>query len=136
MEELKKRLPTLETRKAELESRKEIYQADTELDQVMTVFKLGFALICEWVLREYFGGMRLSLYGFMRYILSLPGTRTLEGKLEHIRIKASPNKEMMLAVEAACERVSALGIVRNGRKVRLSVDWGSDARMHGAKGAK
>ncbi len=132
LDQMTKRLPEIEAEMAELETRKEIYQADTELDQICTVYKLGFVLILEYVLREWFGGMRISLNGFMRQILSLPGTRTIEGKIEHIRIKASRNREIMLAVEAACERVNELGLVRKGRTVRLSVDWGPTAQRRGA----
>lgn len=130
-----KRLPEIEAEMAELATRKEIYQADTELDQIYTVYKLGFVLILEFILREWFAGMRISLDGFMRQILSLPGTRTFEGKTEHVRIKASRNQDIMRAVEAACERVNALGLVRNGRIMRLSVDWGAGAQRRGANGS-
>lgn len=130
--QMTKRLPELDAEIAELETRREIYQADTELDQICTVYKLGFVLILELILRTWFAGMRISLNGFMRQILSLPGTRTIEGKVEHIRIKASPNRETMLVVEAACERVNAVGFVRDGRAVRLSVDWGPAAQRRGA----
>ncbi|MDE3076147.1 MAG: hypothetical protein KGJ86_12035 [Chloroflexota bacterium] len=129
-----KRLPKLDAEIRDLESRKEIYQADTEMDRIATAFKLGFVLICEHMLREFFGGMRLSLPGLMRQILSLPGTRTIEGNVEHIRLRASPNKAIMAAVEAACERVNAREIVRNGRVVRLSVDWPDEARKRGEIG--
>lgn len=132
LDQMTKRLPEIEVEMAELETRREIYQADTELDQICTVYKLGFVLILEFILRTWFASMRISLHGFMRQILSLPGTRTLEGKVEHIRIKASPNLEVMLAVEAVCERVNAVGFVRKGRTVRLSVDWGPTAQRRGA----
>ncbi len=135
LDQLNKRLPEIEAEMAELDTRKEIYQADTELDQICTVYKLGFVLILEFVLRTWFAGMRISLDRFMRQILSLPGTRTIEGRIEHVRIKASRDRDVMLAVEAACERVNSLGVVRNGRTVRLSVDWGPPARMRGANGS-
>ena len=135
-ETLRKKLPALESEIATLESRKEIYQADTELDEIMTAFKLGFALLCEHAMRLFFPELRLSLNGFMRQVLSLPGTRIVEGRVDHIRIKASPNNDMMKAVEAACERVNAIGIVRNGRTIKLSVDWPQIARMHGSKRAR
>ena len=135
LDRMSKRLPEIEAEMADLATRKEIYQADTELDQICTVYKLGYALILEFVLREWFAGMRISLDGFMRQVLSLPGTRTFEGKIEHVRIKASRNQEIMLAVEKACERVNALGLVRDGRIMRLSVDWGPGAQRRGANGS-
>lgn len=133
---LGKKLPALESEIATLESRREVYQADTELDEVMTAFKLGFALLCELAMRQFFPDLRLSLNGFMRQILALPGTRAIEGKVEHIRIKPSPNRNMMKVVEDACERVNAMEIVRNGRILKLSVDRPQTARMHGAKGVR
>lgn len=132
---LERTLPEVTKEIATLEERREIYQSDTELDSLMTCFKLFFVLICEFVLREYFDGLRLSLHGFMRQVLSLPGTRTLEGKVEHIRIKASPNREIMQAVAAACERVNARGVVRNGRTVRITVQWDGGAHRRGANGS-
>lgn len=132
---LERALPEVAEEIATLEERREIYQSDTELDSLMTTFKLFFALICEFALREYFGGLRMSLHGFMRQVLALPGTRTIEGKVEHIRIKASPNREIMQAVAGACERINARGVVRNGRTVRLSVQWDAGARMRGANGS-
>jgi len=135
LDQMNKRLPEIEAEIAELATRKEIYQADTELDQICTVYKLGFVLILEFVLRTWFAGMRISLDRFMRQILSLPGTRTIEGKIEHVRIKASRDRDVMLAVEEACERVNRLGVVRNGRTVRLSVDWGPAAQKRGANGS-
>jgi len=130
----RKRLPRLDAEIRDLESRKGIYQADTEMDRIATTFKLWFVLICEYMLRDYFGGMRISLSGLMRQILSLPGTRTLEGSVEHIRLLASPNREIMSAVEQACERLNERRIVRDGRTVRISVIWSKEARKRGAKG--
>lgn len=133
LEKLQRVIPELTKEIATLESRREIFQADTELDSIMTTFKLFFVLICEFVVREYFDETRLSLHGFMRQILSLPGTRTIEGKVEHIRIKASPNKEIMQAVELACKQITARGCMRNGRTVRLSVQWADPAQTSVAK---
>lgn len=125
--DLQAQLPKLDAEIAQLEKRKEIYQADTELDQIMTVFKLGFALLCEAAMRLFFPDLRISLHSFMRQILSLPGTRTMEGLVEHIRIKASPNREIMRAVEAACARANDLHLLRHGRSIRLSVDYSENA---------
>lgn len=127
------RLPELDREIAKLESRKEIYQPDTALDSIATTFKLGFALLCEHLILTYFAGMRISLHGLMHRILSLPGTRTITGKVEHIHIRASRDRDLMLAVEAACARVNERKIIRNGRTVKLSVDWEEPAQLHGSK---
>jgi hypothetical protein len=78
--------------------------------------------------------MRISIDRFIREILQLPGTRVLDGAIEMIRIKASRNPDIMEAVDAACQRVNALGVVSNGRIVQFSVDWSGLARMRGGKG--
>lgn len=127
----KDRLPKLDVEIRDLESRKEIYQADVELDRIATTWKLGFVLICEYMLRAFFGGLRISVATLMRQILALPGTRTIEGNVEHICLKASPNKEIMAAVETACEHVNALQIRRDRRLVKLSIDWGPPTRQRG-----
>ncbi len=127
------RLPELDREIAKLESRKEIYQPDTALDSIATTFKLGFALLCEHLILTYFAGMPISLHGLMHRVLSLPGTRTITGKVEHIRIRASRDRELMLAVEAACARVNERKIVRNGRTIKLSVDWTELSHLSGSK---
>lgn len=129
LDDLQAKLPKLGVEMAQLETRKQIYQADTELDQIMTVFKLGFALLCEAAMRLFFPDLRYSLHGLMRQILSLPGTKTIEGKIEHIRIHASPNREVMRAVEAACARANDLQLRRQGRIIHLSVDSAPYARI-------
>ncbi len=133
---LEAQVPVKEAEIEILESRKEIYQADTELDQIATAFKLGFVMICEHLVRLFFPGLGISLHGLMRQILSLPGRRVIQGAFEHVYIKASPNSAIMRAVEEACERVNALGVVRDGRTVRLSVERIQDARMRGAKAGR
>ena len=92
-----------------------------ELDRIVSVYKLGFVLLCEVALREYFAGPNISLATFMRQILTLPGKRTVEGHQEFIHLATPPNKEILAALERACERVSALKIRRNGLVLRLSV---------------
>ena len=120
--ELEAALPKLAKRKSELEDRREIYRADVELDRVVSVYKLGFVLMCEMVLREYFGGMKITLATFMRQILHLPATRTVDGTKEYVRFFCPPNPEIHAALEVACERVSNLKLRRNGRILHMSVD--------------
>ena len=61
LDELHAALPKLAARKEELANRKEIFRADVELDQVVSVYKLGFVLLCELALREYFAGTRMHV---------------------------------------------------------------------------
>jgi hypothetical protein len=122
LDELQAALPKLAARQEELASRKEIYRADVELDQVVSVYKLGFVLLCELVLREYFAGTRMTLATFMRQILLLPATRTIHGYDEHVRLACPPDKEVRKALAIACERVNDLKLRRNGRTLHLAID--------------
>lgn len=131
---LTEKLPAIDGDIAKNESRKEIYEADTELQGIVTACKLGFLQLCQVTILLFFAGMRISVDRFIREVLQLPGTRTLDGMVEMIRIKASRNLRTMEAVDAACQRVNALGVVRNGRIIQFSVDWSGLARMRGEKG--
>lgn len=118
---LRAELPKLDEKAALLASRKEIFQADVELDRIFSVYKLGFVLLCELALREFFDGLNISLATFMRHILDLPGKRVVDGYQELIQFAIPPNKDIRRALEAACERVNALKLRRNDLVLRLSV---------------
>ena len=118
---LRQEFPKLDEKAKLLDSRKEIFQADTELDRIFSIYKLGFVLLCELALREFFEGLNISLATFMRQILTLPGKRVVDGYQEFIQLAIPPNKEIRAALEAACERVNAQKLRRNGLVLRLSV---------------
>ena len=118
---LREELPKLAARAAFLESRKEIFAADTELDRIVSVFKLGFVLLAEVALREFFPESTISLPTFIRQILTLPGKRVVEGHQEFVHLAPPPNKEIRHALEHACERVNALKLRRNNLTLRLCV---------------
>lgn len=119
---LRAELPKLAEKEALLASRREIYQADTELDLVMTAFKLGFVLLAEAALRLYFAGQRMSLDGFIRYVLAAPGTRVVGATNVTIRFKPSPNKQVQAALVAACAHVTSLERRRDGKLLRMEVE--------------
>jgi transposase len=131
---LAEKVPAIDGEIAKNESRKEIYEADTELQGIVTASKLGFVQLCQVTLLLFFAGMRISVERFIREVLQLPGTRTFDGMIEMISIKASRNLRTMEAVDTACQRVNALGVVRDGRVVQFSVDWSGLARKRGEKG--
>jgi hypothetical protein len=56
-----------------------------------------------------------------RQILTLPGTRTVDGHQEFIRFASPPNKQIRPALEAACKRVTDLKLQRDGLVLRLAV---------------
>lgn len=130
---LRDKLPELVEKEAVLTARKTIYQADTELDLVMTTFKLGFTLLAEAALRRYFGGNRMSLDGFIRYVLAAPGTKVEDAKTVTIRFKPSPNKQVQAALVAACSHVTSLERRRGGKVLRLEVAEPPDGRKKRSK---
>jgi hypothetical protein len=119
--DLQAELPKLDEKEAFLTSRKEIFAADTELDRIVSYFKLGFVLLAEHVMREYFPGLNVSLETFVRQILMLPAKRVVDGYQEFIHLATPPNKAILAALEQACERVNVLQVRRNGLVLRLSV---------------
>lgn len=118
---LRQELPKLDQKAALLASRREIFQADVELDRILSVTKLGFVLLCEMAFREFFEGLNISLATFVRHLLALPGKRVVEGSQEFIQFAIPPNKDIRRALEAACERVNAQKLRRNDLVLRLSV---------------
>jgi hypothetical protein len=114
--------PKLDERAAELESRRDNYRADVERDQTVGVYKLGFALTCKLVLRELFPGTRMTLATFIRQILHQPAERYVQGTKAHYQLACPPKTEVREALEAACERVNAMNLRRNGRALNFSVE--------------
>jgi len=128
------KLPAIDAEITKQESRKEIYEPDTELQGIVTASKLGFVQLCQVTMLLFFAGIRISVSRFIREVLQLPGTRILDDTTEMICISASRNHKIMEAVEAACQRANALGVVRNGRIVQFSVERSAAARITGGKG--
>lgn len=114
-----------------LETRTEIYQTDTELDQVFSVLKLGFALLVQFLIHRFFDGMRIDLMTFVNQIFLVPGVRIRTDTTETLRFQAHRrNPKMMLDLEAACERVNALRHVHDGRVIRMEVAWPTGRPNH------
>lgn len=121
LDALKAEIPRLTARALALESRREIYRADVELDQIVSVYKLGFALLSELVLRELFAGTRMTLARFMRQVLQIPGKRCVRDTTVHLELACPPNADTRAALEAACHRVNAMNLCRKGRTLTMSV---------------
>lgn len=120
-----------EQEKTQLEARREIYLFDVELDQIISVFKMGCALLVQALLFLYFGGQAIEFNTFVRHILALPGTRILTDRTETIRFRANRrDPEMMALLEQACERINATNHQRNGRAVRFEVSWSTTKSRH------
>lgn len=135
-----KKRKTLQAQKLEklneqqkLRARTEIYQNDTELDQIVGILKLGFALTLRIVFAQFFHGLKMDINTFVNQVLMLPGLRTRTDATETIQFLAHRrNPEVMKALEEACERFNRLGHHHDGRLLRLEVSWppGTDPPNH------
>lgn len=131
VEGLVQKLDRNERDRQDLESKTEIYQTDTELDQILSVLKLGFVLLIQFLLIRFFAGLRIDPITFANQIFALPGTRTRTDTTETLCFHAHRrNPTMMLALEAACDRVNALRHVHDGRVMRFEVAWPSGRPDH------
>lgn len=110
--------------RAVLETRREIYQTDVELDQILSVLKLGCALLVQVLLHQFFGGLAIGFNTFITQIFALPGTRIVTDTTETIRFRANRrNPKLMKELEQACQRFNAINHQRKGRTVRFEVAW-------------
>lgn len=107
-----------------LESRREIYQTDVELDQTLSTLKTGFLLILQSLIHTFFGSLKIDLLTFADQILLLPGERLRTMDTETVRFRAHRrNPEMMKLLEQACAKFNALRHRHDGRLMHFEVNW-------------
>lgn len=107
--------------RAHLESRVRIFTVDTELDQIMTAYKLTFMNVCRVLMREVLGE-EMELETLIRGVLTLPGERVTTPKTETVRIfRQERDPRSMAAVERGCAYLNAKGLVRGRRTLRFEL---------------
>jgi hypothetical protein len=135
VERLRKRLTRAEhtSQKAELEQerkrvelgrlagRRKIFTVDTELDEIMTGFKLTFMNLCQVLMTVYLGQV-MELETLIEAVLTLPGERHLTDTTETVRIYRRPrDPDVMAAVERACTAMNARALRRGLRNLRFEL---------------
>jgi len=114
-----------------LESRREIYQTDVELDQIISVLKTGFLLVLQFLIHEFFGSRPIDLVNFAHHILLLPGERIQTDEMQIVRFRAHRrDPEMMDLLERACDKFNAMRHHHDGRLMRFEVQWPPGTRDH------
>lgn len=114
-----------------LASRREIYQTDVDLDQILSGLKTGFLLLLQYLIHTFFGSMNIDLMRFANQILLMPGVRIRTETTETVRFFAHRrNPEMMEALEEACRIFNALQHHHGGRLVRFELYWPPGTRDH------
>jgi len=105
-----------------LSCRTRIFAVDTELDQVMTAFKLTFMSLCAYFLAHYFGGRKMELDTLIEAVLTLPGQRVLTPATETVHIWRQPrDPEIMPLVEEACRLLTAKRLMHDQRRLIFEV---------------
>lgn len=118
-------------KKSTLESRREIFQTDVCLDHILSILKTGFLLVLQFLVRTFFGGMKIDLLTFANHILLLQGVRIRTDTTETIRLQAHRrNPGMMAALEKACDLFNALRHHHDGRLIRFEVFWPPGTKGH------
>jgi hypothetical protein len=119
LDDATRRIDALETRMTKMRADRErrvgqtmIFTVDTELDEIMTSYKLTFMNLCTRLIRHHMGE-RMELDTLIRSVLTLPGERVMTRSTETIRIYRQPrDPRAMAAVERACASLNALGLTR------------------------
>lgn len=111
----------LEARRAKIAAHQTIFTVDTELDEIMTAFKLTFMCLCTQLMKHYLG-VRIETDTLIRGVLTLPGERVLTRSVETIRIFRQPReRQLMPRVEEACRLLTARALRRGKRVLRFEV---------------
>jgi len=113
----KSRAETLTEEWEKLASKTEIYTVDTELDEIMTGYKLTFMNLCLRLMREFMD-VRWQIDHLISAVLTLPGDRRRTADLETIRIyRQKRDPQAMAAVAHAIEAINKRELCRDGRRL-------------------
>lgn len=93
-----------------------MHERDTARENVVTAFTMNVLFLIEFVLREYFGGIRMELRTFIEHFVNLPVTVTTTDNEITYRVQGNPrNPERTEQVRNACDEVTRRGLMREGR---------------------
>jgi transposase len=111
----------LTARRVQIAAHQTIFTVDTELDEIITAFKLTFMCLCKQLMKRYLG-TSVEIDTLIRGVLTLPGERVLTRGVETIRIfRQARERELMPRVEEACRLLTARALRRDKRVLRFEV---------------
>ncbi|MBN2090468.1 helix-turn-helix domain-containing protein [candidate division KSB1 bacterium] len=88
-----------------------IYENDVELDQLLGMYKIAFANLSAYVLKEYFSGTVSSLEKLIRKVFQRPGKLIIEGQNTEVKIYLSKKDvQMSVAIRNACEKLNSKSV--------------------------
>jgi uncharacterized membrane protein YccC len=119
---LEARLLKVEARLKSLAPR-QIRQVDVALDSVLTSTKLTGAQLISFVLREYLREQPMSPQTFVARVLPVRGRKEVTHDTETIIFHENPrDPEVTDALAAACRRLNARRLIRDGRRLHYTLE--------------
>lgn len=110
------------TERDRLQEHREIFTIDTELDELMTAFKLTFMNLCCAFVSHCLKDERVELHTLIQAVLSLPGQRLRSPTVETIRIWRQPrDRRFMPLVEHAIGVINGWRLHRGKRLLRFEL---------------
>ncbi len=100
-----------------------IYRIDTELDQIMTCFKLSFANLCSFFLTECMNHERYELLTLFESIFQLSGNARMTDRQKTIELQRNPKEPKgMKKLEAGIKKLNEMKIYTpEGRLLQFSI---------------
>ncbi|MDL1974736.1 MAG: hypothetical protein LWX55_08145 [Deltaproteobacteria bacterium] len=100
-----------------------IYRIDTELDQIMTCFKLSFANLCSFFLTECMNHERYELVTLFESIFQLGGNARMTDRQKTIELQRNPKEPNgMKKLEAGIKKLDEMKIQNaEGRLLQFSI---------------
>ncbi len=100
-----------------------VYRIDTELDQIMTCFKLSFANLCSFFLTECMNHEGYELVTLFESIFQLGGIARTTGREKTVELERNPKEPgVMKKLEAGINKLNEMKIQNpEGRLLRFSI---------------
>jgi len=100
-----------------------VYRIDTELDQIMTCFKLSFANLCSLFLSGCMNHERFEMQTLFDSIFQLDGDAKISDKEKIIIINKNPKEpKLMNKLEAAIVKLNGMKMINlDGRQMKFSI---------------
>ena len=110
------------TERDRLQEHREIFTIDTELDEIMTAFKITFMNLCRAFVSLCLNDERVELHTLIQAVLTLPGQRLTSPAVETIRIWRQPrDRRFMPLVEHAIGVINGWRLHRGKRLLRFEL---------------
>ncbi len=122
-----RKLAELKEKEAKLEPRQEILEADVAQDTLLAALKLTLGMLVHFVVREYFPHRPMEWRTFLSRIALLPGRRETTDEKITIYIQANTrDRDMMEALDKACQRINTRKLERDGKQLRFVLERPDD----------